>query len=163
MEIVPIIDIAMDLNQISEGKWTQRYYQDMKSLYEINEYVDNPLIYKYCNINEGKSSEELLYGVTKIYPGTIENEFFMTKGHLHKANTAEIYYCLEGNGLILQENGIFTPTLTKISTGKLFYCLSGYAHRVINNSDNILILLCVTRADAGHNYDFNFTTRVKKD
>ena len=85
----------------------------------------------------------------------------MTKGHAHQVPVAEIYYCISGSGLILQENHSKEYILTRISEGSLVYCETDYAHRAINiNRIDPLILLCVARADSGHNYDFKFTRRI---
>jgi glucose-6-phosphate isomerase len=43
-------------------------------------------------------------GVTRIYPGQIGVEYYMTKGHFHKgADQPEIYFCVRGEGFLLSE------------------------------------------------------------
>lgn len=151
---------GIDLNTISEDKWIKRYYNDMRDLYCNCHYFENPLIYEYCNITEQKQPEELLYGITKIYPGKIVKEYFMTKGHFHQTPVSEVYYCIEGTGLILQQDREHNHTLTRLTKGELVYCQNNFAHRAINIGNVPLVLLCVTRADAGHDYNFKFSHRL---
>ena len=158
-----LIDIStpVDFNKIPKEQWIQRYYNDMAQLYKKKDFSENPLIYEYCNLGSDGAPKDLLYGITKIFPGVIDKEYFMTKGHFHQVPVAEVYYCLSGNGIILQENHSHKYILTKISEGTLVYCEVNYGHRAIN-IDKIepLVLLCVARADAGHNYSFEFTHRM---
>lgn len=157
-----LIDITnpIDFNKIPKEQWIQRHYNDMTQLFKKKDFFENPLIYEYCNLGSDGAPKDLLYGITRISPGTIDKEYFMTKGHFHQVPVAEIYYCISGNGIILEENRIHEQKLTKINANQLVYCKSGYAHRAINIGSIPLVLLCVTRADAGHDYDFKFTHRV---
>ncbi|MBA7480339.1 hypothetical protein KAR91_72630 [Candidatus Pacearchaeota archaeon] len=44
---------------------------------------------------------QLQHCITLIYPGTVGDEFFMTKDHYHKnINSSELYLCVKGEGIL---------------------------------------------------------------
>lgn len=140
---------------------SERYLVDCAEIYENSQFDGNPLIYEFNNIFPEATEAELLYGLTTIYPGTINGEYYMTKGHIHAQNTAELYYGVEGAGLVLQEKDD-DCVITNIAPGVMIYVKPGYAHRLINNSDEILRVVCAARADSGHDYSVKFSQRFKK-
>ena len=85
----------------------------------------------------------------------------MTKGHIHSIPSAEIYYGITGSGLVLQENETESLTIP-IEEGVIVYCKPNYAHRLINTGNNELKVLCVCRADADHNYSWQFKRHILK-
>jgi glucose-6-phosphate isomerase len=139
-----------------------RNFNDLKDIFlNSNDIEGNPLIYEFDNIVPSDSEEELLYGVTILYPGTINGEYYMTKGHKHQISCAEVYYGLEGSGLVLcEKDGV--SQIHELSEGVTVYCPPGYAHRVINNTECTCKFYCVCRADAGHDYNIEFTKRFIK-
>ncbi len=140
-----------------------RSFNDLKDIFlNIDDIEDNPLIYEFDNIIPSNNEEELLYGITTLYSGTINGEYYMTKGHTHKTPCAEVYYGIEGEAIVLcEKDGDFKTY--KLSSGNTVYCPSGYAHRVINNTENKCRFYCVCRADAGHDYNVEFSQRFIKD
>ena len=61
---------------------------------------EDSLIYEVYEIKRPEVEGELIMGVSIVHPGMVGREFFMTKGHFHTVlETAEIYYCLRGEGL----------------------------------------------------------------
>jgi glucose-6-phosphate isomerase len=139
-----------------------RYLSDMKGIFtSADEIKDNPLIYSFNNIIPNNGREDLLYGETILYPGQINGEFFMTKGHKHIVESAEVYYCIEGKALVLCEKEDDSYEIL-LEPGIAAYCKPGYAHRVINNSNSICKFFCVCRADAGHDYNVTFKKKYFK-
>ena len=139
-----------------------RKLSDMKDMFlNANGVQDDTLIYSYDNIIPSDTCEDLLHGITTLYPGNINGEYFMTKGHKHINNRAEVYYGLEGTCKVLceSENDTYVTTLTK---GEVVYVKPGYAHRVINTSEEICKFFCVCTGDAGHDYNVTFKTRFLK-
>src|SRR3954451_19064875 len=67
--------------------------QDQKKIaYEVESYFP---------VTEGTEGG-LFFGITRLQPGTIGNEYMMTKGHYHVIeNRAEFYWCIEGEGMLL--------------------------------------------------------------
>lgn len=140
---------------------SERYLADCAGIYENPQIDENPLIYEFNNISPEATEAELFYGLTTIYPGTVNGEYYMTKGHAHTQNTAELYYGVDGTGLVLQEKEN-DCVITNIAPGVMVYIKPGYAHRLINNSNEILRVICAARADSGHDYTVKFSQRFKK-
>ena len=97
----------------------------------------------------------LFLGVTYIHPGKVGNEYFMTKGHFHRIrNRAEIYICMEGQGMLILMNEDRTQTWAeRMEPGSVHY-INGYtAHRTANTGSCILSFGACWPSDAGHDYD----------
>ena len=137
-----------------------RYLSDIENSFKSPNLIDNfnPIVYTFNNTIYSDSDKDLLFGETVIYPGQVNNEYFMTKGHHHKIPCAEVYYGLEGTAIVLCENDTDSYEV-ELTPGKVAYCKAGYAHRVINPTNKICRFFCVCRADAGHNYDVEFKKR----
>ncbi len=143
-----------------ECKSTKRMLSAMNGMYFNNQKlkemikVEDILVYKFYELDIPKSPGELAYGTTILYPGKVDNEYFMTKGHFHsKIDTAEIYYCIKGHGFILMENPECEVELQEMRPGISVYVPPRFAHRSINVSDSEpFIMFFVFRADAGHDY-----------
>ena len=96
---------------------------------------------------------EIQFCSSITHPGKIGVEYFMTKGHFHaRRDTAEIYYCIKGNGFMLMEKEDGEYELGEMYPGRTVYVPAYYAHRSINTGDQLLISLAVYPGDAGHDY-----------
>lgn len=143
-----------------ERKSTKRMLSDMEGIYFNNEKlkemikVKDILVYEFYELDIPKNPGELAFGTTILYPGKVDNEYFMTKGHFHsKINIAEIYYCIKGHGYLLMENPEGEVELQEMNPGMSVYVPPRFAHRSINISvSEPFIMFFVFRADAGHDY-----------
>jgi glucose-6-phosphate isomerase len=131
----------------------QAIFSDKKSLKQILE-NDDPLVYEFYDLHIPETSGDLAFGTSIVYPGKVGSEYYMTKGHFHTIlDTAEVYYCLNGYGMMLMENPEGVVEYQEMRPGKAVYVPGRYAHRSINLSDSeTLVTFFVFRADAGHNY-----------
>ena len=112
-----------------------------------------PIIYEFYKLSLPKTPGDLLFGKSTVYPGKVGTEYYMTKGHIHSAlDTAEVYYCLRGNGCILMEDQDGNRDALFISTGTAVYVPGKNAHRIINTGSEPLVSFFAFRADAGHDY-----------
>lgn len=68
---------------------------------------DDTIVYDVCRGENKKSlpQGELQYDLTRIYPGTINDEFHKTAGHYHSEGYAELFEVLEGELITILENG----------------------------------------------------------
>jgi glucose-6-phosphate isomerase len=114
----------------------------------------NVIIYEFYELTIPETPANLAYGTTILYPGKVGDEYFMTKGHFHKKmETAEVYYCIGGEGYLLMENPNGEVEIEEFKPGITVYVPPNYAHRSINTSKGEpLISFFVFRADAGHDY-----------
>jgi glucose-6-phosphate isomerase len=139
---------------------TKRMLSAMAGMYLNNEKLKEMisekdiLVYEFYELGIPEKPGDLAYGTTILYPGKVDNEYFMTKGHFHsKIDTAEVYYCIRGHGYLLMENPEGDVELQEMTPGVSVYVPPRFAHRSINISDSEpIIMFFVFRADAGHDY-----------
>ena len=80
----------------------------------------DPLVYEFYELDT-RTPGDIAFGTTVIYPGKVGREYFMTKGHFHEIlDTAEIYYCLSGQGYLLMENTKVTGPLVSWHPERLY-------------------------------------------
>ena len=64
-----------------------------------------PLLYEVYELDVPAKDGEMIPCSTVIQPGRIGDEYFMTTGHHHNNGaSAEIYYCLRGEGFLLMRH-----------------------------------------------------------
>ena len=101
----------------------------------------DPLVYEVYEMRRPEVAGELLHGITIIRPGRVGDEFFMTKGHYHAVReTAEIYYCLRGRGLLLLETEKGDWAAEEFEPGRVVYAPPCWAHRSINTGTEDLVV-----------------------
>ncbi|MCF7942936.1 MAG: glucose-6-phosphate isomerase [Spirochaetia bacterium] len=138
----------------------ERRYSNMKNMYLDEtarlrlEQTGNDVIYRFYELGVPEKESDLAYGTSIVYPGKVGNEYHMTNGHFHTIlDTAEIYYCLAGYGMMMMENPEGDIQYKEMHPGEAVYVPGRYAHRSINLSNTeTLITFYVFRGDAGHDY-----------
>lgn len=110
----------------------------------------------------------LQFGTSNINPGTVNGEFYMTKGHTHEIeNRAEYYFGIQGRGLLLIMDENRNTVVQEVEKNSLHYIPGHTAHRLVNIGDEKLVVGACWNADAGHNYaaitDEGFSIKVYKD
>ncbi|MEM3658570.1 MAG: glucose-6-phosphate isomerase family protein [Candidatus Hadarchaeum sp.] len=143
-------------NLIVESKtlFDLRYsIQNQKALTKLLKNKKDIEVYTVSTCEPGHTAAHLTIHVTRLKPGKIGEEFFFTKGHIHKKPTAEWYLGISGTGLLLLWNKNKHLVLP-FSRGDLIYIPPGWAHRTINVGDEDLVFLSCHRSDAGYDYDF---------
>ncbi len=147
------------------------YYKDEAALERLIAQND-PVHYEVFEKNIPEQYGHLLLCVSKLYPGRVGGECFMTKGHYHTVSgTAEVYLCIRGQGYMMMKTADGPPPLPLSPTAgergrgeggkwmvepmrrhRLVYVPPHWAHRSINTGNEPLISFCVYPAEAGHNY-----------
>lgn len=107
----------------------------------------------------------LNFGITKLFPGKVGREYFMTRGHFHaRIDCGEYYWGLEGEGVLLLMDGRRVTRGERMFPGSLHYIPGGVAHRVANTGSKPLAFAACWPSDAGHDYDaissHGFSARV---
>lgn len=150
-------DLKTGLSKSAES--SKRYVSSMKGMYADAEaekkLIENgdPLVYEFYEMGAPDKSSDLAFGASITYPGKVGNEYFMTKGHFHTVlETAEVYYCLGGQGYMLLESPEGDWSAQKLSPGEMVYVPPRYAHRSINVGDVPMVTFFCFRGDAGHDY-----------
>jgi glucose-6-phosphate isomerase len=128
------------------------YYRDSAALERVIANGD-PLHYEVFEKPVPESYGHLMFCISKLQPGLVGQEYFMTKGHYHTViETGEIYLCLRGNGYMLMKTkeGLFQAL--PMERGAMVYVPPYWAHRSVNVGAEPLISYCVYNAESGHNY-----------
>lgn len=130
------------------------YYIDAAALERLITDSSDPVHYEVFEARVPLERGHLMYCISKLQPGLVGQECFMTKGHYHSVpNTAELYLCLRGEGYMVMKTAEGQFVAERMNRGRLVYVPPFWAHRSVNTSPSSpLISLCVYPAEAGHNY-----------
>ncbi|MDD5675354.1 MAG: glucose-6-phosphate isomerase family protein [Chitinivibrionales bacterium] len=129
------------------------HYADAAALDKLIKAGD-PVHYEVFEVPVPEQQGHLMYCISKLLPGRVGQEFFMTKGHYHSvANTAEIYLCLRGEGYMIMKTPEGKATAEKMYRGQMVYVPPFWAHRSVNTgASEPLVSFCVYPGEAGQNY-----------
>ena len=134
------------------------YYADPAALERLIADQDDPIHYETFEKNVPEEYGQLLLCISKLEPGLVGHECFMTKGHYHTViETAEIYLCIRGEGYMLMKtppgaSGASRCVAEPMARHRLVYVPPYWAHRSVNTGSEPLISLCIYPGEAGHNY-----------
>lgn len=130
----------------------QAYFRDKDAVDEILANSDR-MLYEFLEI-EGEENQSLSFGMTTIFPGTIGNEFHMTKGHFHtlEEDGPEIYVTLQGQGKLILLSRAGQEQVLDMEVGSISYILAGWAHRTVNVGQEDLVFLSIWPGQVGHDY-----------
>jgi len=97
----------------------------------------------------------LNFGVTYLFPYTVEGEYSFTRGHFHvDKNYDEYYFGLTGQGFLLCWDGKEEIYAEKVFPGSIHYINGKYAHRLINtDSKETMSVAACWNVLAGHDYE----------
>ena len=108
-------------------------------------------------VNEQKYQDgpgALIVGTSVLLPGTIGEEFAMTRGHLHsKPERAELYFCLSGRGIMLLDSTDGQSQVVELSPGQAVNVPGYWVHRSVNIGVEPFVTLFCYNADSGQNYE----------
>ena len=130
----------------------RNYWQDpsaadliaLQPLYETETYFGKP---------EGTEGA-ILWGSTRLFPGDVGGEYFMTRGHWHlKPTHGELILVVSGTGLVVLMDHDRMTTTVELSPGVTYHIDGTLAHRTVNTGDVPLVFWCAWAADCGHNYE----------
>lgn len=115
---------------------------------------DDTLLYEVYEIKRPEIAGELLNGLSIVHPGKVGDEYFMTKGHFHTVlETAEVYYCLKGEGFMVMETPEGEWAVEPLRAGSVLYVPPRWAHRSVNTgAHEDLVTFFVYPGHAGHDY-----------
>ena len=122
--------------------------------YDVALAAGNPLLYSVAAVEPAGGDGDLHYGVGRIEPGRVGDEYFMTKGHLHAWRAAaEIYIGLGGEGvMLLEDEATGESRMVCLHLHQVVYVPGGTAHRTMNTGREPLTYVGIYPAKAGHDY-----------
>lgn len=130
---------------------------------------EDTLLYEVYELKRPELSGELPHGMSIVHPGKVGHEYFMTKGHFHNVlETAEVYYCLKGQGYMVMETPEGDWAVESLHPGRVLFVPPRWAHRSVNTSANEdLVTFFVYPGHAGHDYGtiekYGFRKRVVEE
>lgn len=128
------------------------HYKDAAALEKLIAAGD-PVHYEVFERDIPEENGQLKFCISKTYPGTVDGECFMTKGHYHAVpGTCEVYLCLRGEGYMIMKLATGESACERFLPGRMVYVPPFWAHRTANTGEDPLVSLCVYPAEAGHNY-----------
>jgi glucose-6-phosphate isomerase len=153
---IDLIEGAMvepDRHMIRNASVMHGYYADEQALDRLIEADNDPLHYEVFEKEIPEEYGHLLLCISKLQPGLIGEECFMTKGHYHTVSgTAEVYLCIKGSGYMLMKTTDGKFAYEPMERGRMVYVPPYWAHRSVNIGSEPLVSFCVYPAEAGHNY-----------
>jgi glucose-6-phosphate isomerase len=161
-EIIQPFSIAFDPNLFSSfesGRVTERhlshledYFSDQKALSEILS-RQNPLVYKVWEMEYEGEGRGISIGMTIISPGRVGDEYFMTRGHFHEADSGdEIYIATGGTGGVLLADRSGDCQFLEMHPGNLYYVPGNFSHRTINIGTEDFMILSIWPPHIVHDY-----------
>ena len=115
---------------------------------------EDMVLYEVYEVKRPEIAGELPHGLSIVHPGKVGAEYFMTKGHFHAVlDTAEIYYCLRGQGVMVMETPEGEWAVEHLQPHRVLYVPPRWAHRSVNTDPNEdLVSLFIYPGNAGHDY-----------
>ena len=128
-------------------------YADLPA-YEAMLARQDTILYEVYEIDRPEAPGELLHGISIVHPGKVGDEYFITKGHFHAVlDTAEVYYCLQGTGMMVMETPEGEWAVEHLRAGTVLYVPPRWAHRSVNTgAEEDLVIFYIYPAHAGHDY-----------
>ena len=133
-------------------------FYDQETLVNMDPEITVYEVESYFPVPDGTEGG-LFFGITFIHPGTVGDEYFMTKGHFHQIrNRGEFYYTIKGDGVLLLMDEQRRCRTERMFPGSIHFIPGHTAHRSINTGDCVLSFNAFWPSDAGHDY-----TSISKD
>ncbi|HEY0702124.1 MAG TPA: glucose-6-phosphate isomerase family protein [Candidatus Acidoferrales bacterium] len=111
----------------------------------------DPVVYDVAEYRQPDS--DLYFGTTTIFPGTVGDEYYMTRGHFHeRPDAAEIYSALHGTGVLLLESRTGENKIVEMTPGVTAFIPPEWAHRTMNVGRDNFVFLWACSPTAGHDY-----------
>ena len=92
-----VLDFDLKTGFSENAKITKRHLSQMRGMfhdekaYQERIMQGDPLVYEFYELGCPERAGDIAFGTTILYPGTVGDEYFMTKGHFHTdLMTAEI-------------------------------------------------------------------------
>jgi glucose-6-phosphate isomerase, archaeal len=155
-----VVDVAKGELRGATNRYTKTF-ADLAGLYEDEEAyaalastMANSVVYEVTDYKPSRDAGDMIVGVTKMLPGKVGREFFLTRGHIHaNANRPELYYGESGRGLMLMESPAGEIRIVEIAPKTICYVPPYWIHRSVNTGSDMLVMTFAYPADSGQDYD----------
>lgn len=146
------IDLITGSIEASEQRVVSRTLDDVNGIFESS-CQGSELVYEVFNLDVAETNSELQTCTTRLYPGRVGDEYYMTKGHFHEVrDRSEIYLTTSGVGRLLMATASGETVVQEMVPGRMNYIPGGWAHRSVNVGTEPLVFFASYIGDAGHDY-----------
>lgn len=154
------VDIVCGVMSNGSGHYQKRL-SDLEGLYADNAAFalraseqGEKIVYEVTERRPEGTAGDMIFGITRMSPGKIGNEYYLTRGHIHaQADRPEIYYGQSGRGVMLMESPDGETRIVEIVPQSICYVPPYWIHRSVNTGDEDLIMVFAYPADSGQDYD----------
>jgi glucose-6-phosphate isomerase len=154
------VDPATGVLSNATGKYEKRFV-DLEGLYaDVDAYavmkpeLSDTVVYDVHEFRPSDATGDLIFGVTRMSPGKVGREYFMTRGHIHRiADRPEIYYGQQGSGLMLMESPAGEIRIVEVGPQTICYVPPFWIHRSVNTGPTDFVMVFSYPADSGQDYD----------
>ncbi|MDW6025928.1 glucose-6-phosphate isomerase [Mesorhizobium sp. BAC0120] len=128
-------------------------YEDERAFQLALDKAGDPIAYEVSEFRPSADAGDMIFGLTRMSPGRIGAEFFMTRGHIHaRADRPEVYYGQKGVGLMLMESPQGETRVVEIGPQVICYVPPYWIHRSVNTGAEDFVMMFSYPADSGQDY-----------
>lgn len=139
----------------------QKHLRDLDGLYldagafaALSQHRGDDVVYDVTDHRPSSAAGDLITGVTRMSPGKVGEEFFMTRGHVHAVvDRPELYVGLKGRGLMVMESFDGQTRVVEIGQHTACYVPPFWIHRSVNTGTEDFAMLFCYPADSGQDYE----------
>ena len=154
------VDLSQGLMQDTGSRYQKRF-RELDGLYADSEAFaartfseGERVVYEVTDHRPSSLPGDLITGVTRMSPGKVGDEFFMTRGHIHAiVDRPELYFGLKGRGLMVLESADGESRIVELAPNVACYVPPYWIHRSVNVGDSDFVMLFCYPADSGQDYD----------
>lgn len=128
-------------------------YEDADAFAALVAVHGDDVVYAVTEFRPSEAPGDMIFGVTRMAPGRVGREFFLTRGHIHAcADRPEIYVGEAGRGVMLMESPDGDVRTIEIAPRTICYVPPYWIHRSVNVGQDDLVMSFAYPADAGQDY-----------
>lgn len=156
-----LCDVLIDKGMLKNGDGHYRKtYRDLAGLYADGAAFDrlvaekgDEIAYEVTSYTPGSKTSDLIMGVTRMEPGKVGREYYLTRGHIHAiGDRPEIYHTLAGHGIMQMESPDGEVRLVEMRPQQICYVPPFWIHRSVNVGTKDLVMFFAYPSDSGQDY-----------
>jgi len=155
-----VVDVGRGVLEGASNRYTKTLadlvgvYEDQPAYRSALDKMAGAIVYEVTSYTPSQNPGDMIIGVTRMLPGKIGREFFLTRGHIHaNANRPEMYYCETGSGVMLLESPAGEIRTMELRPRSMCYVPPYWIHRSVNVGSDALVITFAYPADSGQDYD----------
>jgi glucose-6-phosphate isomerase len=153
------VDVAAGTLLGASNKYTKSLldldgvYEDAAAYAALRASMCDAIVYEVTDYKPSLDAGDMILGVTRMLPGKVGREYFLTRGHIHaNPNRPEMYYGEKGHGVMLMESPAGEVRAVEIKPRTMCYVPPYWIHRSVNVGAEDLVMTFAYPADSGQDY-----------